>query len=204
MIDLSQYNAVKHQLQPGDGIAFWGWRTNPVSGLIQFLTWGGPSHWAVISQAIHANGPYDVEIFQSTFVPGKINGCCRTPLSVELSDCWCATAYPLAEKYRKILNSPANLKAFYAAIGRWTDSIKYDLPGLFREFLPDLANQSECTDKMFCSAAGCRLYEEAGLITPGINYSKMTPKAMAKCGLFSTQLALVGNRGVSGFVPCAS
>ena len=203
MVDLAQYNQVKHLLQPGDGIAFWGKRSNPVSGLIQFLTHGGPSHWATVSQAIHANGPADVEIFQSTLIPGKINGCCRTPLAEELANCWCATAYPLAERYRKILNQTANLEAFYAAIGRWTDHVHYDLPGLFREFLPALLNQSACTDKMFCSAAGCRLLEEAGVIMPGLDYSGMTPNAMAKLGLWSTQLALVGHRGVVGFVPCA-
>ena len=200
--DLAQYDKFKRWLQPGDGIAFWGKRRNPVSGLIQFFQRGGPSHWATVSQAIHANGPIDVEIFQSTLVLGKIDGCCRTPLADELAGCWCATAYPLAERYRKILDQEANLAAFYAAIGRWTDTVKYDLPGLFREFLPALLNQSACTDKMFCSAAGCRLLEEAGVIMPGLDYSGMTPNAMAKLGLWSTQLALVGHRGVVGFVPC--
>ena len=204
MPDLSQYDAVKYLLRPGDGVAFWGKRSNPISGLIQFLTCGGPSHWATVSQGIHANGPTDVEIFQSTLIPGKVNGCCRTPLAEELAGCWRATAYPLAKQYRKILDQAANLAAFYAAIGRWTDTIEYDLPGLFMEFLPALLNQSECTDRMFCSAAGCRLLEEAGVIVPGLDYSAMTPMAMAKLGLWSTQLALVGHRGVAGFVPCAS
>lgn len=197
--DLSQYRAVRAELQPGDGVAFWGRKSNPLSALIQDLTGGGPSHWATVSQAIHANGPLDVEIFQSTILNGR-NGAQRTPLNVELSDCAFATAFPLAPFVRARMN----LEAFYAAIGQWDDSVKYDVWGLFEMLLPDVANQKERANVMFCSALGCALYEKSGIVTPGLNWSKMTPAAMGRLGIYSTEIPLVGHRGIVGFRPCGS
>jgi hypothetical protein len=199
MFDLSEYNQIKHLLHPGDGVAFWGARINPISGLIEDLTGGGPSHWATVSQAIHANGPVDVEIFQSTIENGK-NGAQRTPLAVELAGCEFATAFPLAASVRARMN----LQEFYAAIGRWDGSVRYDVWGLFDMLLPDVANQGKRENVMFCSALGCALYEACGVVTPGLNWSKTTPAAMCNLGIYSTEIALVGHRGIAGFMSCDS
>ena len=196
MTDLTQYDQVTHLLQPGDGIAFWGPKWNPISGVIELLTGGGPSHWAIVSQAIHANGPADVEIFQSTILNGK-NGAQRTPLAVELADCEFATAFSLATSVRARMD----LQAFYAAIGRWCDQVHYDVWGLFGMLLPAVA-QTERQNVMFCSALGCALYEACGIVTPGLNWSDMKPIDMCRLRLYSTELALVGHRGIVGFEPC--
>ena len=68
MNDLTQYNAVKHQMRPGDLIAFWG--AHPISFLINLFA-TGPSHVAVVRQDIHeqsANST-DVTIIESTINP---------------------------------------------------------------------------------------------------------------------------------------
>jgi hypothetical protein len=202
MVDLAQCDQVKRLLQPGDGIASWG--NEPISDVIEALTGGGPSHWETVIQSVHPeDGRPDVEVFGSTF-GGGVDGCYRRPLAVTLAQCKYATAYPLARGYRQILNSPANLQAFYAAVGAATDHIRYDLLGLVREFFPDVVNQGDVTDRMFCSAAGLWLMEQARVVPAGMRNGDITPGRMCLLGLWSTEVALIGHRGVAGFKPCAS
>jgi hypothetical protein len=197
MNDLTQYNAIRGRLRPGDIIVFWG--RAPLSLLIEFFD-AGPSHCAIVRQPLTADGD-DVTISQSTIQHG-VNGVQTDPLG------WTIAAYGAGEIAALRLDDATRAKIdwqkFYKTIGAAEGSVQYDTADLVEFLLRDIpvlgvrAAQGEHKTKMVCSAWVTALLEASGVLR-GIDYTATTPQQLVEMRLYSDCLPLLGNPHPSQF-----
>jgi len=174
--NLTLYDQVRALAQPGDVVAFWHRKTDPLSAAIELIG-EGPSHVACIRQGLHY--PDDVQIIECTR-PGLLergrNGVQTNPLSMVLAE------YPAGSRAALYQIKPADrkrmdLEAFYAACGRMDGFVTYDIDALFGFLLPDVLVQpfepARMTE-MVCSVAVAVLHELCHLST-GIQAWRETP-----------------------------
>ena len=176
-------------IQPMDVILCWGSRRNPISGLIELLTWHdgemGASHVCLCRQRGYAT-PDPVKsgwiwtpptIIEATFELGRVNGVRTTPFPQLLAE------YPPGGVKHFALMPDARkraaLEAFYAACGQLDGVAHYDIGALFRFLLPGTLQERitpdpESLKNLVCSQCAAWILEYCH-VTYGVDAAKAMP-----------------------------
>lgn len=186
MNPLNQYLSVRNKLRPGDVVVFWGNARNPLSGLIELFTSGGPSHTAIVRQP--AIEGMDVMITQSTLDRAG-NGVRTNPLSETLASYLSGSAAAL------LLNdgtrSRIDWQKFYAYIGSIDHIVKYNVAELFAFLLPEALDRGQPQAKRVCSVTVGSILAACGAISH-VNWGELRPQSIVELGIYSTWLPLIG------------
>ena len=191
MTDLSAYNAVKHQILVGDIIALWGPKSKPVSGIIETVTEGGPSHVQFCRQSIHIDTP-DVLVSESTIEPG-CNGVQTNPLGKRLS------GYPPGSRAEWSSLKPdararLNLELLYEICGANDGISHYDVGSLFRFLLPDwIAQRLDETTSLhdFVCSVWVATALEYSHATYGVTAWRMSPADVIALPIFQPPVRIL-------------
>jgi hypothetical protein len=189
------YPAVRSRILVGDVLAYWGpppslKQPNPVSGLIEFVTEGGPSHVQFCRQSIHLDTP-DVLVCESTIEPGK-NGIQTNPLGKRLAD---YAPGSRAEWYALKPDARArlDLELLYEICGAHDGIDHYDVGALFRFLLPTWIAQrfeAKSPDSMVCSVWVALALEYAH-VTYGVTAWKQTPADIIALPIFQPPVRIL-------------
>ena len=186
--DINLYQSAREQMQPGDGIFFYG--NAPISHIIETVA-GGPSHVAIVQEAM--TGFADVLITQST-IEGELNGVQSEYLG------WTLANYGVGARAEwtpllPIVREKANWAAFYKCIAASTGRVHYDRTGLvlyaLHDIFPHLPKPPDKGYEMFCSAWATVLGQAAEIIDPSIAYRDVSPDALRKMPLWGTGVKIL-------------
>lgn len=197
MNDLTQYAAVRNQIQPGDLIAFQG--SGIISSLIEAFA-AGPSHIGII-RAVNRDGTglKVVKMTESTIENGR-NGVQTNRLSERLANydlggkAWWL---PLADEIRQNID----WFKFYQFIGASEGHVTYDTGGLFEFILRGIPvlgprlGQAEHRTQMVCSGFVTAVLESCGVLR-GINWSKVSPQDVIEMRIFKGCTQILGTPGM--------